>query len=138
MPDLTRCSISLDTDLLQAFDDLVSREGYPTRSEGIKALIRQSLVEKEWDVGGLVAGVVVLVYDHHKRGLVHQLMHIQHDYGQAIISSQHVHLDHDSCMEMVTVRGEAVQVRQLVTTLRSVKGLKHTALVTTAAGASLP
>jgi len=86
-------------------------------------------VEKEWDSGGLVADVVVLVYDHHKHGLVHQLMHIQHDHGQAIISSQHVHLDHDSCMEMVTVRGEAAEVRQLVATLRSVKGLKHTALL---------
>lgn len=138
MPGLARCSISIDKDLLRAFDEQTAREGYPTRSEAVKALIRKALIEREWERGGQVAGALVMVYDHHRPDLVHQLTHVQHDHSDAIISSQHVHLDHDNCLEMVTVKGDADDIRLLLATIRSVKGIKHTALVMTSAGVSLP
>ncbi len=129
MPTLARISISLEEELLEKFDRRVREDGFPTRSEAVKALIRRALVENEWERGGPVAGTVVIVYDHHKHDLLHQLMHIQHDYGDVIISSQHVHLDHDNCMETVTVRGDAARIRQLAAALKSVKGLKQQTLV---------
>lgn len=132
---LTRCSISLDADLLQAFDELVKDEGYPTRSEGIKGLIRKALAERNWQSGGVVAGAVLMVYDHHKSDLVQQLMHIQHDHGEGlIISSQHIHLDHSNCFEMITVKGEAAAVRKLAEKLRSVKGVKELNVTITTTG----
>ena len=134
MTTLTRMSISLEEELLQEFDRQVKADGYPTRSEAIKALIRRSLVENEWERGGLVAGTVVIVYDHHKHDMLHQLMHAQHDYSDVIISSQHVHLDHHNCMETITVRGDAARIQGMNAALKAVKGLKQHAQVITGGG----
>lgn len=133
MKGVARFSVSLEPELLMDFDRLVEAEGHSTRSEAVKQLMRQALVEKAWSDGGVVAGALVLVYDHHRRDLVQQLMDVQHDFGGTVISTQHVHLDHDTCMEVITLRGEAGQVRALVTAIRGLKGLQHCSLVTTTA-----
>jgi len=138
MAKLARFSISLDQDLLQAFDTLIAREGYPTRSEAVKHLIRGVLVDEEWQGEGNVAGAVLLVYDHHKPDVIGKLVDIQHDHMDCTICTQHVHLDHNNCLEIVTVRGPASQIRQLLTALRSVKGIKHATLLTTTTGSTLP
>jgi CopG family nickel-responsive transcriptional regulator len=139
MTALTRISISLEEKLLREFDRHSRREGYPTRSEAVKALIRRALAENEWaEDRGTAAGTLVIVYDHHKHDLLHQLMHVQHDYGDVIISSQHVHLDHDNCMETITVRGASARLRELTAALKTVKGLKHQALVMAASGPAMP
>ena len=96
--------------------------------------MRRRAVEKEWAAGKEVAGAVGLVYDHHRRALVSRLMDIQHDFGHLIVSTQHIHLDHDNCLELVVVRGKAGEIRKLVSRLKSVKGLKHQALMTTTTG----
>lgn len=137
MSKLVRMSVSLEEDLLRRFDRHVKREGYPTRSEAMKALMRQGLVEREWDVDGHVAGAVTLVYDHHKRGLSRRLTDIQHDFGPVIISTQHVHLDHDHCMEVIVVRGKASRIHDLVAALKSIKGIMHHSLSMTSAGRRL-
>ena len=137
MSDLVRISMSLENSLLDRFDRFVNDEGYPTRSEAIKALMRQSLDEKAWAKDEQVAGSITLVYDHHRRGIVKQLMDIQHDFGSLIVSTQHVHLDHDHCLEIIVVKGKASRIRELLSTLKSNKGVKHNSLVMTAIGKHL-
>lgn len=123
MNKLVRFGISLGEDLLDRFDALVAERGYASRSEAFRDLIRGSLVEEEWRTGGEVAGAVTLVYDHHKKDLVSRLTDIQHDAHDLILSTQHLHLDHDHCLEILAVRGPAVDVRRLADSLRSVKGV---------------
>ena len=134
MSTAARFTASVDPELLRAFDALSEREGFPNRSEAIKALMRSALIEREWEEGTSVAGALVLVYDHHRRELVQKLMDVQHDYGDTVVSTQHVHLDHDNCLEVVTLTGDAGEIRRLVTAVKSVKGLKHSALVMTTTG----
>ena len=137
MSDLVRISMSLESNLLERFDQFLQEEGYPTRSEAIKALMRHSLTEKAWTKDEQVAGSVTLVYDHHRRGIVKQLMDIQHDFGAVIVSTQHVHLDHSHCLEIIVVRGKASRIRDLVAMLKSTKGVKHNSLVMTGVGKHL-
>lgn len=134
MPKVTRFGVSLDEALLKKFDGLIKDKDYPNRSEAIRDLIREVLVKEEWRKGGEVAGAVVLVYDHHKRELVNTLTDIQHDYGDIIISTQHVHLDHDNCLEVVVVKGRPPKVQELFQKLRATKGVKHGALNMTTTG----
>ncbi|HUT08300.1 MAG: nickel-responsive transcriptional regulator NikR [Acidobacteria bacterium] len=123
MNKLVRFGISLGEDLLDRFDALVAERGYASRSEAFRDLIRGSLVEEEWRTGGEVAGAVTLVYDHNKKDLVSRLTDIQHDAHDLILSTQHIHLDHDHCLEIIAVRGRAADVRRLADSLRSVKGV---------------
>ncbi len=134
MRGIARISISLEEALLERFDRLVAAEGYPTRSEAVKALMREALVQKEWTRGREVAGAITLVYDHHRRSLVNRMLDVQHDFGAVVVATQHVHLNHHTCLEVVTVRGRVRRIRELVSALKSVKGLKHCALVMTSAG----
>jgi CopG family nickel-responsive transcriptional regulator len=136
--DLVRISMSLENSLLDRFDRYVLDEGYPTRSEALKALMRHCLSEQAWTRDQqLVAGSITLVYDHHRTGIVKKLMDIQHDFGALIVSSQHVHLDHDHCLEIVVVKGKASRIRELVSVLKSTKGVKHNSLVMTSIGDDL-
>ena len=123
MNKLIRFGVSLGRDLLGRFDTLIAERGYASRSEAFRDLIRGSLVEEEWRKGGEVAGAITLVYDHHKKDLVNRLTDLQHDVHDLIISTQHIHLDHDHCLEIIAVRGRAAEVRQLADSLRSVKGV---------------
>ena len=133
MPNIARISVSLEEDLLRRFDGFVRAQGYPTRSEAVKALIRQGIAERQWARGGQVAGAILLVYDHHKKDLTARLMEIQHDFGRTVLSTQHIHLDHANCLETVIVRDDARRIRRLVSRLKSVKGIKYSSF---AVGAS--
>ncbi|MCU0961084.1 MAG: nickel-responsive transcriptional regulator NikR [Pirellulaceae bacterium] len=137
MSELVRISMSLENSLMQAFDAYVQAEHYPSRSEAIKALMRQCLSEQAWEHNQLVAGSVTLVYDHHRQGIVKRLMDVQHDYGAIIVSTQHVHLDHHHCLEIVVVKGKASQIREMVTIFKSIKGVKQNSLVMTSIGKAL-
>jgi CopG family nickel-responsive transcriptional regulator len=134
MAGRARFSVSVDERLLKQFDSLTRREGFPTRSEAITDCMHQRLVAREWAAGEEVAGAVALVYDHHRAALVGRLMSIQHDFGNIVVSTQHIHLDHDNCLELVVVRGKARDIRNLVSRLKSVKGFKHHALMATTTG----
>jgi len=135
--DLVRISMSLENSLLENFDEYVENQGYPTRSEAIKALMRQSLSEQAWTQNQLVAGSVTLVYDHHRQGIVKRLMDVQHDFGAVIVSTQHVHLDHHHCLEIIVVKGKASLIRELVGVFKSMKGVKHNSPVMVSVGKSL-
>ena len=134
MANLKRISISLEENLLERFDRQANRQGYPTRSEAIKALMRQNLGEQEWSGNQEVAGAISIVYDHHRRGLTNKVTDVQHRFGLVIVSTQHVHLDHSHCLEIVVVKGKAGRIQKLAAALRSVKGIKHNALVMTTTG----
>ena len=125
---LVRFSISLDEKLVRQFDAKIRAERCPTRSKAVGDLIRASLVQAEWRTSDQVAGAIVMVYDHHKRDIVKKLTDVQHDCQDAIISTQHVHLDHDNCLEIVAVRGKTHEIDAIVKHLKAVKGLKHVSL----------
>lgn len=125
MSKLVRFGVSLDQGLLKRFDQLIKERDYTCRSEAFRDLIRQELVQKQWRGGEEISGAITLIYDHHKRELVNKLMDIQHDFGELIISSQHIHLDHSNCLEIIAVKGSAKEAQKLADSLKSVKGVKH-------------
>jgi len=128
MSKLFRSGISLDKELLDAFDRLIREKNYTNRSEAFRDLIRQELIKKEWHKGKEIAGAITLIYDHHKRELLNKLISIQHDFQKLIISTQHIHLDHNNCLEIIVVKGNPRQAQRLADTLKSVKGVKHAGL----------
>jgi len=125
MTNLVRFGVSLERELLEKFDRLMKERSYVCRSEAFRDLIRQELVRKQWQGGQEIAGAITLIYDHHKRELVNKLMDLQHDFGDMIISSQHVHLDHNNCLEIIAVKGSPKEAQRLADSLKSVKGVKH-------------
>ncbi len=138
MGELTRFGISMDVELLERFDDLIRRKGYVNRSEAIRDLVRNALVEDQWSrADEETVGTVTLVYDHHTRDLADKLTEYQHAHHELIISALHVHLDHDHCLEVVVVKGRAGEVRRLADELIGTKGVKHGRLVTTTTGRGL-
>jgi CopG family nickel-responsive transcriptional regulator len=128
MAELVRFGISTEKDLLAKFDKLMREQGYTNRSKAFSDLVRQELVKKEWSEGGEVAGAITLIYDHHKRELVNKLTDIQHDFSNITVSTQHIHLDHDNCLEIVAAKGAAADVQKFADAIRAVKGVKHMAL----------
>ena len=111
MSDLVRLSISLEKPLLQRLERLVRSSRYTNRSEFIRDLIRQRLVEQQWaDQRQEVVGTITLIYDHHARQLADKLVDIQHDHHEMVMATTHVHLSHDLCAEMIMVRGGAGHV----------------------------
>jgi len=137
MSELVRFGVSLEKKLLDRFDKLLGKQGYTTRSEAIRDLIRQELVKREWENDQNVAGAITYIYDHHKRGLTNKLITLQHDHQEMIISTQHVHLDHDNCLEIAVVKGRAKEVQMLANKLRSVKGVRHGTLSMSSTGKSI-
>ncbi len=134
MSQVARITISIEEPLLKQFESFVAGNGYPTRSEAIKGLMRKALIEEEWQKGTDVAGAISIVYDHHKSGVLRKLVDVQHDFGSLIVCTQHVHLDHHNCMEVLVVRGRAVGIRSLLSKLKSIKGLKHSSLMMATTG----
>ncbi|MFH1896822.1 MAG: nickel-responsive transcriptional regulator NikR [Candidatus Desantisbacteria bacterium] len=128
MSNLVRFGISLDKELLDSFDNLILTQNYSNRSEAIRDLIRESLIKEEWIHGEEIAGTITLVYDHHQRELANTLIDIQHDFHQLIISTQHIHLDHHNCMEIVVVKGKPTEIEELSRQLKAKRGVKHCSL----------
>jgi CopG family nickel-responsive transcriptional regulator len=122
---LVRFGVSLEKPLLERFDALIRERQYTNRSEALRDLIRRELVQREWQEGQEVAGAITLIYDHHKRDVLAKVTEIQHDFQGVIISTQHIHLDHDNCLEIVAARGKAAEVQRLADTLTSVRGVRH-------------
>ncbi|MBG0776025.1 MAG: nickel-responsive transcriptional regulator NikR [Desulfovibrionaceae bacterium] len=133
-----RFGVSLDSDLLEKFDRLCEERCYQTRSEAIRDLIRNVLVQKEWEATDKeIAGTLTLVYDHHKSDLAQRLTEIQHDAHEIIITSLHVHLDHHNCLEVLVLRGPGEEVRTFAQKLISTKGVLHGQLNLTSTGQDL-
>jgi len=134
MSEIVRFGVSLDKVLLDRFDRLIREKRYTNRSEAFRDLIRQELVRKEWQENREVAGAITFIFDHHQRDLLNKITDIQHDFQKLIISTQHIHLDHDNCLEIVAVRGKAKEVKRLSDMLTSVKGIRHGSLSMSSTG----
>lgn len=138
MSDLSRIGVAIDASLLKKFDRLIASRGYTNRSEAFRDLIRDELVEKTWEhPDAQVVGTVTLVYDHHVRQLNERLTDLQHSHFHNVLSTMHVHLDHDNCLEVLVVRGKAGAVKKIADALISTKGVKHGRLTITSTGAEL-
>jgi CopG family transcriptional regulator, nickel-responsive regulator len=131
---LVRFGVSIDADLLKKFDAFIEQAGYGTRSEAFRDLMRARLVEERIQHPEQEAmGVLTLVYNHHQRELEEKLTDVQHEAHHHIITTTHVHLDHDNCMEVILLRGKVAVVRSLAAALASFKGVKHSNLSLTSA-----
>ena len=137
MPQLSRTGVSLDEELLKVFDQLIAKRGYANRSEAFRDLIREALLADQVGSNNPVVGTLTLVYDHHVRLLNEKLTGMQHTHFHQILSSLHVHLDHDNCLEVLVVRGKASDVKNIADAIISTKGVKHGRLTITSTGAEL-
>lgn len=124
-----RFGVSIEEDILQLLDSYVTSNQFPNRSQAIRHLIEQHTVEKKWLCNNEVAGAVVMVYDHHKNDITRMANEIQHQYHHLILSSQHIHLNHDLCLETIMVKGRANELTLLADKLIALKGVKHGKLV---------
>ena len=133
-----RFGVSLDSDLLEKFDQLCADRCYQTRSEAIRDLIRNTLIQRDnEETDTEIAGTLTLVYDHHRSDLAQRLTEMQHDEHHLVLSTLHVHLDHDNCLEVLVLRGPGELVRNLGQKLISTKGVKHGKLTLTTTGRDL-
>ena len=137
MDDLARFGVSVSSELLRKFDELIDSKGYANRSEAIRDLIRNYLVEHEWEEDTETIGSVTIVYDHHVRELSDILIDFQHGHHSEIISSMHVHLDHHNCLEIIIIKGKGSKVKEIADKLISTKGVKHGKLTMTTTGSGL-
>lgn len=130
--ELKRFGVSLEEDLLNSLDQFVSERQFPNRSQAIRHLVKKNIIREKWEKNKVVAGAIVLVYDHHKRDLQTKSTDVQHNYHDLILSVQHVHLDHHNCLETIAVKGKAEELRKLADLLIAIKGIKHGELVMSA------
>jgi len=138
MSELIRFGISIENDLLVKFDRLIQERNYSNRSEAIRDLIRNELVREQWQDSEVEAvGTITIIYDHNVRDLTQVLTRIQHDFHRHIISTLHVHLDHDHCLEVLAVKGQTKIIRKIADKMISLKGVKHGKLVMTTSGAGV-
>lgn len=136
---LSRFSVSMPDELVAALDQMVLTKGYNNRSQAIADMVRDQLVaHHSHQDEQMVAGTITLVYDHHKRNIQTLLTDIQHDHNHLIVATMHVHLDHDNCLEVLVVRGEARQIDTIANALFTAKGIKQGKLTITQAGEHLP
>ena len=138
MGNTIRFGVSLDSDLLERFDALCGQRGYETRSEAIRDLLRNTLVEQEWeDSGKDIAATLTLVYDHHKSDLAQKVTTVQHDAHHLIITTLHVQLDHHNCLEVLVLKGPGAEVRALAERLITTRGVMFGKLSLATTGANL-
>lgn len=136
--DLVRFSVAMPQDLLDELDAYADRRGTRlNRSETLRDLVRERLVNDATVVPDeVVAGSITMVYDHHTPGLSARLNKIQHRHSKEVISTMHVHLDHDNCLEIVAVRGQGRIVSNMADCMLGLKGVRHGKLTCVAVGSS--
>ncbi|MFA7074185.1 MAG: nickel-responsive transcriptional regulator NikR [Endomicrobiaceae bacterium] len=126
MSKLTRFGVSIEQDLLKRFDKVIRRQKYPTRSKAIEDLIMEAVDNSELSGANIQAiGYIDMIYDHHKRHLLNKITEIQHKFHDIILSSQHVHINHDLCLELIVVKGVKSEIEKLSYMLKTTKGVKH-------------
>jgi CopG family transcriptional regulator, nickel-responsive regulator len=128
-----RFGVSLDRDTMKELDRYVLVNNFPNRSQAIRNLIEKYAVEQKWQCDNEVAGAIVIVYDHHKRNIDNEINEVQHDYHHLILSSLHVHLNHETCLETIAVKGKASELTELADKIITLKGVHHGKLIMTRA-----
>jgi CopG family nickel-responsive transcriptional regulator len=129
--------MSIEKSLFRKLEKMVARSRYGNRSEFLRDLIREHLVDEEWDSNAESIGTITLIFDHHSRGLGSRLTHTQHHFEGEVLASTHIHLDEHLCAEMIMVRGAASNIKALADRMRREKGVLHASLSTGSTGKSL-
>lgn len=130
MSDVVRFSVSLEGELLEAFDRYCQEGKLATRSEAIRQLLREKLTTVAWQKDAAdVAASLTLIYDHHHTRLTDRMLELQHAHGDSVVATLHVHLNHDLCMEMIALRGSAAELQHLASELSGLKGIHQAQLV---------
>ncbi len=139
MSDIIRFGVSIDQDLLENYDRLIAERGYATRSEALRDLIRDTLIQQKIETQSEVQalGSLTLVYDHHARNLAQEMGALQHDFHDIILSVMHLHVSHDDCMEIIALRGIVSEIVKLANNLLSLKGIKNGKLFLTLPSSSI-
>lgn len=123
---LKRFGVSMEGSLLRKFDQYVQQRGYENRSEAVRDLVRDALIQRLWeDNQGIVAGGILLFYNHHQRNLLEEMTQIQHDMHDLILATTHFHLDHNSCLEIIVVKGKVQDIDELCQKLLTLKGVDY-------------
>ena len=130
---VARIGVSLEGRLLDDFDHLVRLEGFASRSEALRELIRRALVRQRRTVGGKVVGTITFVYRHDVGMVTHRILHKQHDFLGSIRATAHTHLDEETCLEVLIVEGNAEHVDELANRLKTTKGVLFADTVVAAA-----
>jgi CopG family nickel-responsive transcriptional regulator len=138
MSDLVRLSVSIEKPLYDKLEELVRKADCRNRSEFIRDLIRDHLVQLEWQTDDVLLGTISLVYDHHARGLTERLTEQQHHFSGTVLATTHVHLDEHLCAEMIMVRGKGKEIQALADRLQREKGVLHAKLAAGTTGKHLP
>lgn len=131
---LKRFGVSMESSLLDRFDGYIRDHSYTNRSEAIRDLIRRALVDEEWAEDKETVGAVTIVYDHHVPELAMKINHLQHEFPGEVISALHVHLDHQTCMEIIVARGKALEIKALSDNLAALRGVVHGTLTGSTVG----
>jgi CopG family nickel-responsive transcriptional regulator len=136
MSQLERFGVSMEGDLLDAFDRLLARRGYSNRSEALRDMVRKELIAEEWSTsdGPEAVGTLTLVYDHHKRELTDKIVDLGHDHMGMVLASMHIHLDHDHCLEVTALKGARALLQEYANQLIGLKGVIHGRFVPTSTG----
>lgn len=130
MSEIVRFSVSLEADLLERFDQFCREGKFATRSEAIRQLLREKLTANAWGTDAAdVAASLTLIFDHHRANLTERMIETQHAHGECVVSSMHVHLDRDLCMELIALRGPAAALQELAAELSGLKGIHQAQLV---------
>jgi len=137
MTDLSRFSISIENRLLERLERLIKRSKYANRSEFVRDMLRERLVEEEWKSNEEVVGTITLIYDHETRELSKKLTRLQHHHHDLVLASTHVHLDEHMCAEMVLAKGKSGEIQEMANLLRQQKGVLHATLSLSSTGKAL-
>ena len=132
MEKITRFGVSIEPDLLKKFDKIIKKKGYANRSEAIRDIIRKNLItEKTEDPNTEAIGTLTMIYDHHAGNLTNRLLDLQHHHHKEILTTTHIHVDHDNCLEVLVLKGKTGNIQKLADNIKSLKGIKHGELVIT-------
>ncbi len=138
LEEITRFGVSMESKLLYQFDELIKKKNYNNRSEAIRDLIRDFIVENQWEAEDVeTIGTITYVFNHEVRGISDKLTDMQHKHYQNIISTMHVHLDKHNCLEVMVVKGTSKEITKIADEIISTKGVKHGKLVMTTTGENL-
>lgn len=127
MSDIIRFGVSIEQDLLENYDRLIAERGYATRSEALRDLIREALIQQKIEMNSEThaLGSLTLVYDHHASNLLQEMTQIQHNFHELILSVMHLHVNHNDCLEVIALRGIVAEIVALANGLLSLKGIKN-------------
>lgn len=132
MEKITRFGVSIEPDLLKKFDKVIKKKGYTNRSEAIRDIIRENLIaETTEDPNSEAIGTLTMIYDHHAGNLTNRLLDLQHHHHKEILTTTHIHVDHDNCLEVLVLKGKTRNIQKLADNIKSLKGIKHGELVIT-------